>query len=151
MAHFAKISEDNIVLTVVYIEDKYLLDENGQESESIGQQYLQQHNNWPAHLWIKTSYGTYSNRHAEEKEGKTPYRGNYARIGWKWYSEHNAFLNQKPFTSWVYNSTNVSWESPIGNPPPLTQEQLDETIANGDPVYRHDWNESTQTWDLVRI
>ena len=49
MAHFAKISEDNVVLTVVYIEDKYLLDENGQESESIGQQYLQQHNNWPAH------------------------------------------------------------------------------------------------------
>lgn len=148
MAHFAKISEDNTVLTVVYIEDKYLLDENGQESESIGQQYLQQHNNWPANLWIKTSYNTYSNRHSE---GKTPYRGHYARIGWKWYPEHNAFLNPKPFTSWVYNSTNASWESPIGNPPPLTQEQLDETIANGDPVYRHDWNESTQTWDLVRI
>ena len=28
MAHFAKISEENVVLTVVYIEDKYLLDEN---------------------------------------------------------------------------------------------------------------------------
>lgn len=148
MAHFAKISEDNVVLTVVYIEDKYLLDKNGQESESIGQQYLQKHNNWPAHLWVKTSYNTYSNMHAE---GKTPYRGHYARIGWKWYPEHNAFLNAKPYTSWVYNSTNASWESPIGNPPPLTQEQLDETIANGDPVYRHDWNESTQTWDLVRI
>jgi hypothetical protein len=148
MAHFAKISEEGIVLSVIYIEDKYLLDENNQESESVGQQYLQTHNNWPANLWIKTSYNTMSNLH---RTGGTPFRGNYAQIGYKWYSEYNCFLHQKQYASWVFNSEKACWISPIGNPPSLTQEQLDETIANGDPVYRYDWNETNQTWDLVRI
>ena len=148
MAHFAKISEDNIVLSVIYIEDKYLLDQNNQESESIGQQYLQKHNNWPANLWIKTSYNTMSNLH---RTGGTPFRGNYAQIGYKWHPEYNCFLNQKQYASWVFNSEKACWISPIGNSPSLTQEQLDETIASGNPVYRYDWNEPNQTWDLVRI
>ena len=69
MAHFAKISEENKVLTVLYIENKLIEDENGVEQESIGQAYLEKHNNWPANLWIRTSYNTHGNQHAD---GKTP-------------------------------------------------------------------------------
>jgi len=148
MAHFAKISEDNIVLTVVYIEDKYLLDENGQESESIGQQYLQQHNNWPAHLWIKTSYNTYANIH---KLGKQPYRGNYASIGAKWFPEHDSFSSQKPFLSWQFSNELKTWIPPIPKPN-LTEEQIQETLSANQlvPLYDYVWNESNQTWDFVQ-
>ena len=85
MAHFAKISEENKVLTVLYIENKLIEDENGVEQESIGQAYLEKHNNWPANLWIRTSYNTQGNQH---KEGGTPFRGNYAGVGMVWYPEH---------------------------------------------------------------
>ena len=78
MAHFAKISEENEVLTVLYIENKFIEDENGVEQESVGQAYLEKHNNWPANLWIRTSFNTYGNQH---KEGGTPFRGNYAGVG----------------------------------------------------------------------
>jgi len=35
MAHFAKISEEKKVLTVLYIENKLIEDENGAEQESM--------------------------------------------------------------------------------------------------------------------
>ena len=63
MAHFAKISEDNIVLAVLVVNDQDVLDENNNETESVGQKYLETHNNWPAHLWIQTSYNTRANQH----------------------------------------------------------------------------------------
>ena len=63
MAHFAKISEENIVLTVVTLNDSDCQNEEGVETESVGQAYLEKHNNWPTHLWIQTSYNTYGNKH----------------------------------------------------------------------------------------
>ena len=55
MAHYAKISEDNKVLQVLTLDNSNELNSEGQEEEAIGQAYLEKHNNWPAHLWIKTS------------------------------------------------------------------------------------------------
>jgi hypothetical protein len=52
MAHFAKITEDNKVLTVLTVDNKDVQNSEGVEVESIGQAYLEKHNNWPAHLWI---------------------------------------------------------------------------------------------------
>ena len=156
MAHFAKISEENVVLTVLYIEDKYILDENNQESEHTGQLYLKKHNNWPAHLWIKTSYNTSAGKHlnqdkSESADQSKAFRGHYAAAGMNWYPEHDAFLTVKPVTSWTYDSSSVDWVSPKGNAPSLTEEQLDATVTNGDPLYRYDWNEGTQTWDLITL
>ena len=71
MAHFAKISEENIVLLVLTLDNKDMLEESNVETESIGQAYLQQHNNWPSHLWIQTSYNTLENQH---RLGGTPFR-----------------------------------------------------------------------------
>ena len=72
MAHFAKISEENEVLAVLRVNDE------DAPNESAGQAYLEQHNNWPAHLWIQTSYNTQNGVH---KNGGTPFRGNYASTG----------------------------------------------------------------------
>ena len=97
MSHFAKISEDNIVLQVLYIENKYILNENGEESESIGQQYLEKHNNWPANLWIKIS------------------DNNVAGIGSTWDPVEKKFWSLKPYSSWI--KTSNGWNSPIGDKP----------------------------------
>ena len=56
MAHFAKITETNEVLTVLTLNNSDMLNSDGVEEESVGQAYLEQHNNWPAHLWIQNGY-----------------------------------------------------------------------------------------------
>ena len=139
MAHFAKISEDNIVLQVLTLNDSDMLDQNGNSSELVGQQYLEKHNNWPAHLWIQTSYNTSNNIH---KLGGTPFRGNYAGIGYTWDSINNMFYAQKTFPSWILNLQKAVWQSPIGDCPVLTQEQRQNKQG-------YTWNENNQSWDLT--
>ena len=141
MAHFAKISEDNIVLAVLTLNDNDMLDENGNPSELIGQQYLEKHNNWPAHLWIQTSYNTHSNVHSL---GGIPFRGNYAGIGFTWDPVNQIFWNPQPFPSWSKNVTEARWESPVGIAPTLTAEQLQNKFT-------YSWNENTLSWDLENI
>ena len=57
-----------------------MLNADGVEDESVGQQYLETHNNWPAQMWIQTSYNTYNNTHKSGDDSKA-FRGNYAGIG----------------------------------------------------------------------
>jgi len=139
MAHFAKISEDNIVLQVLTLNDSDMLDQNGNSSELVGQQYLEKHNNWPAHLWIQTSYNTHNNIHSLNG---TPFRGNYAGISYIWDPINNMFYHSKPFSSWILNLQKARWESPIGDAPVLTEEQKQNN-------QRYTWNENNQSWDLT--
>ena len=132
MAHFAKISEQNIVLQVLTLNDENTLDPNGVENELIGQQYLEKHNNWPAHLWIKTSYHTFENKHAQ---GKTPFRGNYAGVGFQWDPVNEIFWFNSPYPSWIKNIETASWKSPLGDKPELTQEQKNQNTA-----LTHNWS-----------
>lgn len=130
MAHFAKISEENVVLLVTPVDNKDLLDENKVEQESLGQAYLEKHSNWPAHLWIKTSYNTKNNTHTLDG---TPFRGNYAGIGFTYDEVNDVFYNQSPYPSWILND-NWIWEAPVSMP---------------DDGNRYTWNEETTSWDLV--
>ena len=75
-----------------------MLNADGVEDESVGQQYLETHNNWPAQMWIQTSYNTSANQH---KNGGTAFRGNYAGIGYEWDEDNQIFWPKKPFASWV--------------------------------------------------
>ena len=138
MAHFAKISETNEVLAVLTVDNKDVLNADGVEDETVGQAYLEQHNNWPAQMWIQTSYNTSGGTH---NSGGTPLRGNYAGIGYTWDEDNNLFYGKKPFASWVLNTTTASWHSPIGDAPDdLTDE---EKAAHTHYV----WNEGTGAWD----
>ena len=142
MAHFAKISENNEVLTVLTLNNVDMHNADGVEDETVGQQYLEKHNNWPAQMWIQTSYNTINNTH---KDGGTAFRGKYAAIGYIWDEDNQIFWPKKPYASWVKNTTTVNWDSPIGAAPELTAEQTaDETNR-----YHYNWNESGQSWDLV--
>jgi len=139
MAHFAKISETNEVLTVHAVDNKDVLNADGVEDESVGQQYLEQHSNWPAQMWIQTSYNTSAGTH---RLGGTPLRGNYAGIGHIWDEDNNLFYSKKPYASWVLNTTDAQWHSPIGDAPALTAEQ---EVAHS----CYDWNEDAKSWDLT--
>lgn len=145
MAHFAKISEENIVLGINVLNDSDCQNEEGVETESVGQAFLEKCHNWPAHLWIKTSYNTYENTH---REGGTPFRGNYATIGGEWDNTNQIFWPEKPFPSWVKDTTIANWKSPIGDAPALTSEQTSQNEA-GTHDWDYLWNEDNQTWDLT--
>ena len=139
MAHFAKIGMNGKVLQVLTLDNKNMLNADGVEDEKVGQQYLQQHNNWTAEMWIQTSYNTYKNQH---KNGGTPFRGNYAGIGYTWDEDNQIFWSKKPYPSWIKDLTTASWKSPIGDAPELTQEQKDNNLY-------YKWNEENQSWDLT--
>jgi hypothetical protein len=120
MAHFAKISDTSEVLTVHVVNNSDILNADGVEDESVGQAYLKKHSNWPAQMWIQTSYNTKNGTH---KKGGTPFRGNYAGIGMIWDEDNNIFYSKKPYPSWVLNTTTATWHSPIGDAPDdLTDE-----------------------------
>jgi len=145
MAHFAKISEDNKVLQVLTLNNVSMLDSNGVENETVGKQYLEKHHNWPAHLWVQTSYNTVENTH---RLGGIPFRGNYAGIGYTWDQENQIFWPKKPYASWVKNISEARWQSPIGDAPQLTEEQISQN-ASGVQSWGYHWNEENQVWDLV--
>jgi len=149
MAHFAKISEENEVLNIVTFNDLNMLNSEGIETESVGQQYLEKHHSWPAHLWIQTSYNTFSNQHRSGDNSKA-FRGNYAGIGYTWDSENQIFWLPKPYPSWVKDTTTARWQSPIGEAPDLTTEQTSQNEAKSH-AWKYKWNESNQSWDLTNL
>ena len=147
MAHFAKIGLNGKVLTVLTLNNSDMLNASGVEDESVGQQYLERHNNWPAQLWVQTSYNTINNTH---RNGGIPFRGNYAGIGFTWDEENQIFWPKKPYESWIKDITTASWKSPVGDAPSLTEEQLNER-ANGTNYWAYVWNEEIKNWDLVSL
>ena len=145
MAHFAKLGSNGKIIQVLTLDNKDMLNADGVEDESVGQQYLELHNNWPAQMWIQTSYNTISNTHTN---GGTPFRGNYAGIGYTWDEDDQIFWPKKPYASWVKNTTTANWDSPIGDAPALTAEQTSQNEADTH-MWSYVWNEAGQTWDLT--
>ena len=145
MAHFAKLGANSKVIQVLTLNNSDMLNADGVEDEAVGQQYLETHNNWPAQMWIQTSYNTSGNQH---KDGGTPFRGNYAGIGYTWDEDDQIFWPKKPYASWVKNMSEARWQSPIGDEPELTAEQLSQNEAKTHQ-WGYNWNEANQSWDLT--
>ena len=116
MAHFAKINESNIVTQVVVVNDS---DGN---NDTDGQNFL---NNLfkTTHTWKKTSYNTYGNTH---RLGGTPYRKNFASVGFTYDSSRDAFIEPKPYNSWTLDETTCLWESPVAYPSDGKSYEWDE-------------------------
>ena len=149
MAHFAKIGMNGKVIQVLTLDDKDMKNADGVEDEKVGQQYLELHNNWPAQMWIQTSYNTSQNTHNSGDNSKA-LRGNYAGIGYEWDEDNNIFWPKKPYASWVKNTTTAQWNSPIGDPPALTAEQESQNSSDPDNFHwGYMWNEANQSWDLT--
>jgi len=115
MAHFAKLDENNIVVFVTVGRDE----DNGKEAEL---------NARTGDVYKQTSYNTRGGVHTL---GGTPYRKNYAGIGYTYDSQRDAFIPPKPFASWVLNENTCLWDAPIPMP-------------NDNKIYV--WDESTTSW-----
>ena len=139
MAHFAKLGINGKVIGVHSVNNSDILNADGAEDETVGQQFLERIHGWPAPMWIQTSYNTSGGVH---RLGGTPLRGNYAGIGAKWDEDNNIFIRKQPYPSWTLNTTTATWHSPIGDAPDITQEER----AVGT---HYAWNESTKAWDEV--
>lgn len=101
MAHFAQIDENNIVVQVITASDEY--EQNGEE---VYQQIT-------GKTWKRTSYNTQAGVHIK---GGTPYRKNYAGIGYIYDEIRDAFIPPKPYDSWILNESSCLWESPMPYP-----------------------------------
>ena len=145
MAHFAKLGSNGKVIQVLTLNNNDMLNADGVEDETVGQQYLELHNNWPAQMWIQTSYNTSCGIH---KDGGTAFRGNYAGVGYTWDEDDNIFWPKKPHASWVKNNSEARWQSPIGDAPTLTAEQISQNTAETHE-WNYVWNETNTTWDLT--
>jgi hypothetical protein len=100
MAHFAQLNEDNMVTQVIVVHNNELLDENGVEQESKGQQFC---TNLLGGNWVQTSYNA-------------AFRKNYAGIGFTYDSVRDAFIPLKHYPSWVLNEDTCQWEAPVAHP-----------------------------------
>ena len=134
MAHFAKLGANGKVIQVLTLDNKDMLNADGVEDEAVGQQYLERHNNWPAQMWIQTSYNTSQNKHSSGDDSKA-FRGNYAGIGYSYDEENDVFIPPQPYPSWTLNESTWSWKCPVDFPEDTEEE--------------YQWNEEDQTWDLV--
>ena len=123
MAHFAKLGVGNKVLTVVVVHNDVAT------TEQAGVDFLNK-TYGTNDMWKQTSYNTKAGEH---KLGGTPFRKNYAGVGFTYDQTRDAFIPPKPFSSWTLNETTCLWEAPVAKP---------------DDGQKYDWNEETQQWDL---
>jgi len=149
MAHYAKLGINSKVIAVHVVADKDCQNADGIEDEEVGRQFLENIHNWP--LWKKTSYNTINNKHNSGDDSKA-FRGNYAGIGMTYDEDNDMFLPKKPYASWILNTSEARWQSPIGDEPELTEEQKAQNTPSDDTPATHRWhyvwNESNQSWDI---
>tara|TARA_R100000773_G_C4181097_1_gene90794 strand:- start:229 stop:606 length:378 start_codon:yes stop_codon:yes gene_type:complete len=123
MAHFAKLGVGNVVERVEVVSNDVAT------NEQTGIDFL--NNLYKTNdVWKQTSYNTSGGVHLL---GGTPFRKNYAGIGFKYNERLDAFIPPQVFPSWILNEETCQWEAPIAKP---------------DDGEKYDWNESTQQWDL---
>ena len=118
MSHFAKLDENNIVTFVTVGRDE----DDGLEaelSERTGDIYKQ------------TSYNTSGGVHSL---GGTPFRKNYAGIGFTYDAERDAFILPKPYESWLLVEETCQWEAPVPYP---------------DDGLMYSWNEEIIDWEAT--
>ena len=77
MAHFAHLDKDSVVTNVIVVSNDDILDENGNESESVGIAFLESLGLGSS--WVQTSYNH-------------NFRGHYAGIGWTYDNENDVFV-----------------------------------------------------------
>ena len=117
MAHYAFINENYIVTEVIVGKDESNFDWERHYGDIRGQ------------LCKRTSYNTIGGVHTT---GGTPYRKNYAGIGYIYDPTLDAFYPPKPYNSWTLNTNSCLWEAPIAYP-------------NDGKLYI--WNEDNIQWD----
>ena len=118
MAHYAFLDSNNVVTEVIV----------GKNEGDEGIDWEQWYGAFRGQVCKRTSYNTIAGIHTN---GGTPYRKNYAGIGYSFDAGRDAFIPPKPYASWLLDEQTCNWNSP--NPTP-----------QGDKQYT--WDESTIAW-----
>lgn len=99
MAHYAFLNENNIVTEVI-----------------VGKNEGEDNIDWEAHYGAfrnqvckRTSYNTCGGVHSN---GGTPFRKNYAGIGFIYDEGRDAFIAPKPNENWVLDEDTCQWNDP---------------------------------------
>ena len=112
MAYFAQLDEDNIVISVIKIDNNdCLLD--GVEDEATGITFC---NSLIPGTWIQTSYND-------------RIRKNYAGIGFYYSAELDAFISPQPFSSWTLDEETCQWVPPVPRPEEGSWSWNEETLS----------------------
>ena len=78
------------------IDNDKMLNADGVEDETVGQQWLETHNNWPAQMWIQTSYNTINNTHnSAVNAGASPIGDSQLAVVVFFTQDAKGFLGQK--------------------------------------------------------
>jgi hypothetical protein len=120
MAHYAFIDENNVVTEVIVGRDENDLIDGVTSWEDYYGEFRGQR-------CLQTSYNTQAGQHLK---GGTPFRGNYAGIGYTYDETLDAFLPPQPYASWLVDAETFSWVAPVDMP------------AEGQWL----WNESAGVW-----
>tara|TARA_R100001082_G_scaffold95662_1_gene62960 strand:+ start:116 stop:574 length:459 start_codon:yes stop_codon:yes gene_type:complete len=124
MAHFAKLDDNNVVLSVYVVNNDIITDENGDEQESLGISFLQGLYGDDTN-WVQTSYNA-------------NVRGEFAAKGGTYNAEKDKFIVPAEYPSWTLDENDV-WQPPVDYP-------ADFNTVNGLKGYV--WNEDTTSWDV---
>ena len=124
MASFVKL-ENGVVVQGIVVSNQDTADEHGVENEAKGIAFCA---NLLGGTWKQTSYNTQAGQHTL---GGTPFRKNYAGIGYTYDETLDAFVPPKPFASWVLDTDKAQWKAPVDMP-------VDDK--------RYAWNEDTLAW-----
>jgi hypothetical protein len=117
MSHFALLDENNVVTAVFVGRDE----DDGLETELSARTGL---------VYKQTSYNTRGGQHLL---GGTPFRKNYAGIGYTYDETRDAFIPPKDFSLWVLNEDTCLWEAPIPYP---------------DDGLQYIWDDAAGQWEL---
>lgn len=115
MAHWAELDNNNKVIRVTVGSNDEPDEGYGWLIKNLGGR------------WVKTSYNTRAGVH---ELGGTPFRKNFAGIGYTYDEQRDAFIPPKPYPSWVLNESTCTWNAPVPKPEGLGFV----------------WNESSQSW-----
>jgi hypothetical protein len=122
MAHYAFLDNSNIVTEVI-------TGKNENDGDGNWETY---YGNFRGKVCKRTSYNTLNNSHTL---GGTPFRGNYAGIGFSYDSDNDVFIPPKPYSSWTLDTSIWNWTAPKDKPT--------------DGLY--EWNEDEQEWKSINL
>tara|TARA_R110000737_G_C14483861_1_gene469030 strand:+ start:451 stop:828 length:378 start_codon:yes stop_codon:yes gene_type:complete len=125
MGHYAFLNSQKKVTEVIKGRDEYEIVDGITDWEEY-------YGDFRGQTCKRTSYNTRAGVHLE---GGTPFRKNFAGIGYKYYSSIDGFVPPKPYPSWTLNNTTGLWGSPTSTPT--------------DDGQNYQWNEDNQTWDAI--
>jgi len=119
MAHFAEIDSEGIVQRIIVAEQDFI------DSGVVGD----------VSNWIQTSYNTRGGVHyapnSNDPDGGVAIRKNYAGLGYTYDQTRDAFIESKPFSSWILNEDTCQWNAPTPMP---------------DDGKVYEWDEDTTSW-----